>query len=127
MVSNLFKDLNVIVSDLDPFLELGPPSYLSIVKTMNPHFRIDEGSLIGRLCSFLDASSKYCGTKLFVFINIRSYVDSASFEAFVRQIIYRKHYVIFIESQPYDRLECEKLMIIDKDLCELRLFDGGVS
>ena len=124
VVSSLSRSVEDLLSEMDPLLEIDVPSYAAIMKIMNIHF-VQSTSLVERLSLFLDASSKFCGTKVFIFINLRSFIDGEVFQEFVKHITYHKYHVLFFESSYHPPMRCEGSMIVDNTLCEIRSSSGG--
>ncbi len=104
------SDLNLTFKD-----EINIPSLLKIFDV-----KIDttDNSLVLRLIEYMDTSIKYCGTKLFVFINLKSYFANDELLALYKHIFYNKIDVFLIESESKDKI-CseEKTYILDIDLC----------
>ena len=57
--------------------------------------------------------------KLFVFVNLRSYLTDAQMKALIQEITYQEVQVLFIENQERACLEGGMRYIIDKDRCEI--------
>ena len=57
--------------------------------------------------------------KLFITVNMRSFVSDAEAELFARTVIAHGYRVLMLESAERERLSNENRLIIDGDLCEI--------
>ena len=57
--------------------------------------------------------------RLFVFVDLRAYFPKRELLEFARTAISHRFKVLFIEPREYPRLECERRVVIDSDLCEI--------
>lgn len=79
-------------------------------------------------CKLLDIILEYCDicTKLLkisclVFVNLKSFLSNKELALFYEEIQYKKYAILLIENHQEERVELEKIRIIDKDLCEIIL------
>ena len=75
------------------------------------------------LYTYMQILRQFVGDRLFVFVNMRSYVSDIQFDEFIKTIINHGYQAIFLENKEYPTLENERRLIIDEDLCEIWLFD----
>jgi len=120
LICNITKTMSEMCIDEDAFLEYHAPSIHDLIKIGCPGVDEEYESILDRICSFLHMSYKYTKTELFVFINLRNYIDAKDYSTLLKQIIYHKYQVLFFESRAYPSVEFEKTIIIDDDLCEIR-------
>ena len=57
--------------------------------------------------------------KLFVTVNMRSYVPDREMELFAQTALSRGCRILMLENREYPRLAQEKRWIVDSDLCEI--------
>ena len=57
--------------------------------------------------------------KLYITINLRSYIDDIETEKFIDTVLNHSYNLIMIESYEHSRLPNEQRYIIDADLCEI--------
>ena len=62
-------------------------------------------------------SEKLKRTKLFVTVNMRSFISDKKIEQLFKSIVLHKINLICIENKEYPRLDTEKVIIIDEDMC----------
>ncbi|MBR4023616.1 MAG: type II-A CRISPR-associated protein Csn2 [Ruminococcus sp.] len=56
-------------------------------------------------------------TKLFITVNLRSYLTKDQIEKLFESVLLKKINLICIESAEHERLKNEDVIIIDKDMC----------
>ena len=78
-----------------------------------------EDSFFERIVRYIKIAADVLKTKLFVFVNIRSYLLDTQMQELVKEISYQDIKVLFIENQERDCLEGGFRYIIDKDGCEI--------
>ena len=92
----------------------------SFLKQLNFRFAGDEGDLPESLERFIKVHSAFSGTKVFVFVNLRSLLSLEELQDFYKSSFYEKARVVMLETNlPENRLDCEDWHLIDNDLCEL--------
>lgn len=83
----------------------------------------EDRPFIEKIADYLDATAIFCGTKLFVLVNARGYLDNNEFENLLTHISYSPYKVLFLERTQYDRVKGEPMRIIDNDFCEIIVED----
>jgi len=89
-----------------------------LFRSMNVSFSESE-SMLEALHDFVDICSEYRGTRLFVFVNIKSYLNNQEILELYSHLRYVKKNVLLIERSETEHLEGENIRIIDSDLCEI--------
>lgn len=88
------------------------------MKFLNFYIDTEDMTLPEMLISYMEVCRKIFGKKLFVVLNIKSFLSDEEFELFCKNINYEKFYVLFIEAYDCKRAsKYEKKVIIDNDLC----------
>lgn len=80
----------------------------------------EEGGLQTAL-DYMDLVARLERDKLFLFVNLRGYYACDELERFFRAVRLHKHRVLMLEAREYPLLPGEKRVLIDADLCEIRL------
>lgn len=88
-----------------------------ILKMFDLKFPDSDKSLCEKLLDYFEAAEKYKRKKLFVTVNLRSYIDDETAKLFFQSVIMRKTHLLCIENFAYEKLTEEKRTIIDNDLC----------
>ena len=124
-LNNLTVELNNVASDL--IKEISLPSInnneielTNIIKLLSYYIEPKE-DLLSEIIDFCNTKIIVEGIKLFVFVNLKTYLEKNEFEGLLNQFLYDKIPAIFIESQTKNEelTSIEKLYIIDNELCEI--------
>lgn len=109
---NLAFDLsgNIIFSKVDAD---------SILKAVGVEFADDYTSLGEKLIDYFELVTEYDKVKLYLLINLRSYISDDEAENFIETVISRGYQVLMIESSEHPLLKYEKRYIVDANLCEI--------
>lgn len=67
----------------------------------------------------LDAQAKFVGTKLFVLVNLRAFLNDDEYALLVSHFNYAPYSVLLLERAQCNRANNEPMRIIDNDLCEI--------
>lgn len=78
----------------------------------------DYERLIDRIYAYMELVREFEGDKLFIFVNLSSFVEWEQLQEFVNTVIGHSYRVLLIDSRDFRRLENENRLIIDQDLCE---------
>lgn len=80
----------------------------------------EEGGLQTAL-DYMDLVARLERDKLFLFVNLRGYYACDELKRFFHAVRLHKHRVLMLEAREYPLLPGEKRVLIDADLCEIRL------
>ena len=72
-----------------------------------------------KLVQYMKIMVELMGKKVFVFVNIRSYLENEQIQELVKNAVYNEISLLFIENVQRDFSEMENYYIIDKDGCEV--------
>lgn len=105
---------DVFANDLEctPTVDIVP-----LLKMFDLRFSEDERGLCEKILDYFAASERYKGKRLFITVNLRSYIDDEKAKLFFHNIVMRKTKLLCIENHAYTKFNCEKRIIIDNDLC----------
>lgn len=76
-------------------------------------------SISEKIIEHMLAVTEFEGEKIFVFVNLKSYIPEAELEALYKTAIHHKLKLLLIESTDRALLKHEKKLVIDNDLCEI--------
>lgn len=93
--------------------------FSALLKATGARFQEDYDSLSEKLLDYMLNVRQYEKDKLFIFVNLKSYIGADEIKGFYKMIILHKLKVLLIESVTRDKEEYEKRLIIDIDLCEI--------
>ena len=91
----------------------------ALLKALGVRYEVIEDSFFERIVRYIKIAADVLKTKLFVFVNIRSFLSDIQMMELVKEISYQNIKVLFIENQERDCLEGGFRYIIDKDGCEI--------
>ena len=119
----LLAELECYLNDLsleqDVELAYDKLSLNNLLKSVGMRVIIDYNKLIERLFAYMDLVRRFEGEKLFLLVNLRSFVSLADMELFIQTVVAHDLRVLLVDNQAYPLLPLEKRRIIDSDLCEI--------
>ena len=73
-----------------------------------------------QLLDFMRLHRTFFQTELFIMVHLHDYFSADEIRSFSESALYEKFHLLLLEAaQPRQTLECERLRIIDADLCEI--------
>ena len=91
----------------------------SLIKASGVSLCEEYDSLGEKIIDYFELVTEYDNSKVFILVNIRSYLDDEEMEAFVYTVCRQGYMVVLIESVEHTVIKGIKRYIIDKDLCEI--------
>ena len=105
--------------DLPCEIEVGRLTVGALVKACGVTFAEEGLSLLEKLVFFMQTTRELLGEKLFVFVNLRSYLTDAETAAFIADATNRHFAVLLLESSERKLLPGERRRLVDENLCEI--------
>lgn len=119
LIQSLEGYIYSLENDLDFGVELGENFDIStIFKGFSVKLAV-QGNLAEQLIDYMQITNDLLGEKIYVIINLRSFLDDFETELFYQTILAKKHHVLLLESSSHKPLLYENRIIIDEDLCEI--------
>ena len=109
----MYEQTNYILS-FDDNLEI--PALLKAVGIKHEEM---EDDFFERIIRYVKIAVEVLSTKVFVFVNIRSYLTDEQIQELIKEIRYQEAKILFMESQERACLEGGMRYIIDRDGCEI--------
>lgn len=107
-----------LIEDEENELDITRPDDITgILKTFDVRFDDSELTLSEKLLEYMLSASELRGHRLFITVNLRSYLTDRETEELFRSLLLKKIKLICIESADHSRLSNEEVIIIDKDMC----------
>lgn len=78
-----------------------------------------QESLGEKLLDYFELVQEYDAKKLFILVNLRSFVSDEEMEKFLESVLARKIQLLLLESSEHKMLKTERRYIVDEDLCVL--------
>ena len=102
-------------------LELEPErlSISSMLKSSGIMLKEDYPNLAEKLLVYMDLMSDNGLASVFVFVNLRSFLDDTDMELFTESCCRKGHNILLVDNNVYKKLSREERLIIDNDLCEI--------
>ena len=91
----------------------------SVIKGACPEFRDDYDSIGEKVIDYFELVRQLDRDKLFITLNLRSFIDDEEAERFMETVLNHGYHVIMLESSDRARLPSECRLVIDADLCEI--------
>lgn len=118
----ILSSVENLLSELSQFFPCGLSctklSIGAIWRAIGIEIAQDYDDPLEMILDYMDLVREFDRDKLFIFVNIRSYFPDEKVELFLETALGHGFQMLLIDSRDYDRLEAEKRVIIDKDLCE---------
>lgn len=101
-------------------LSYGEINYSSLFKSFSVEFDYDKSSLIERLIEYLKVSSDLLNEKLFIIVNLDSFLTDDDLIELANFLCYNEIKVLGLQNSITREVNsCDNLRIVDKDLCEI--------
>lgn len=91
----------------------------SIIRASGVEINDSYTSLGEKIIDYIELVTEFDRRKLFLTVNLRSYISDNEASEFMKTILSHGYNVIMLESSEHSRLDCESRYIIDADLCEI--------
>lgn len=72
-----------------------------------------------KILDYMELVREFDRDKLFAFVNMRAFFSDERMEIFIESVIDHKFNVLLVDSSEHERLNNERRLIIDADLCEI--------
>lgn len=109
-------------------VEIGYPSEnnegeyaVQLLKALKFRPSLDDDTDIEKLIGYLDLNTGLLKAQCFILVCAKSYFSSAELQELYKMVIYKKWHVLLVEPCIREHLPNESTIILDSDLCELRL------
>lgn len=118
LMSYISKYLFEITVNMETDLVYDKPADITgLLKAFNVRINDEDMSISEKLLEYMLAVNRYKGKRVFVIVNLRSYLTDRQTELFYKSVLLNKLSLICIENKEYKRLETEQAIIIDSDMC----------
>lgn len=97
-----------------------------ILKALKVQPYEEEKTLAESIVDYLDAMAEFLGTRIFVLVGLRLYLNDEEFSLLLKHIGHADYSVLFLERTQYNRVNNEPVRIIDCDFCEIVVEDDIV-
>lgn len=105
--------------DLPVHLEFGKINVETLIKATGLTIVDDYDSLAEKIVDYIQLVEEFDCKKMFVFINLRSFIDDEEMKELANMVIARGYQVLLLDNTEHPMLENEKRYIVDADMCEM--------
>ncbi len=91
----------------------------SVLKASGVEIRGEDSELGEKLVAYMELVTEFEGEKLFILLNLRSFLPDAEIALFYETVLSHGYHVLMLESSVHPLLELEQRKIVDMDLCEI--------
>ena len=119
LLASIEQYMEMLRENYDIDLNYDKITIAQLLKTVGITINMSSDKPLEILYSYMKLVREFVGEKIFVFVNLRSFVSAHDFSEFVRTITYHGYQVVFFENKEYPRVQDENRIIIDYDLCEI--------
>lgn len=91
----------------------------ALLKAVNIHHETRDMDFLERLVQYMKVLAAVVGIKVFMFVNLRSYLTDHQMQEVIKEMKYQNLKGLFMESQQRSCMEGVKQYIIDVDRCEI--------
>lgn len=112
------KWLTNIAEELPCEIEASKLNHSTLIKAFGISIRDDSESLCEKLLNYMELVRELDRDKLFIFINLRSYIEDSQLSLFFDSVIKHGFKIFLIDSSAKNILPFENRTVIDEDLCE---------
>ena len=118
----LMAEIETYINDLslnfDADIECHDISLQQILKAAELTVVDQYDRLVDKIYAYMELVREFEGDKLFIFVNLSSYIGKEELQKFTDTITGHSFQVLLIDSRDFERLENENRLIVDCDLCE---------
>lgn len=114
-IENLIQELSL---NFDADIECHELSLQQLLKAADISIADNYRRLADRLYAYMELVREFDGDKLFLFVNLSSYIDEQQMQEFADTVIGHSFRVLLIDSHDFPRLGNENRLTVDRDLCE---------
>ena len=91
----------------------------ALLKAVNVHYEVKDVDFLEKIVQYIKIMAAVAGTKLFVIVNLRSYLRDLQMQNLIQECEYQDIKILFIENQQRSCMKGGKRYIIDIDKCEI--------
>ena len=110
--------INELCLNFDAEIECHDITFQQILKAVQLTVSEEYSRFVDRIYAYMELIREFEGEKLFIFVNLSSYIKGEQLQEFVNTATGHSFRVLLIDSHDFERLEKENRLVIDCDLCE---------
>ena len=91
--------------------------FQDILKMADVKVRTESETLLEQVLEQILLQNQLLGQNLFVFLNLKSFLSAEEIKELYKECFYKKIFLLLIESNVGEKMDEERVCLIDKDLC----------
>ena len=119
LLSEIEKYVYELTEDYEISIDCDKVMVAQLLKALGITIHIDSDEITEILYTYMQLIERFVGERLFVFVNLKSYVSAEKFSMFVDTVTRHGFQTLFFDNKEYPVLDNERRLIIDDDLCEI--------
>ena len=117
---NVEKFILRITENMEGNLIYSKLSISNIIKSLGIEFEDYDTNLCEKIIDYMELVREYDHDKLFIFVNLRSYITDYECIRLYDTILRKQFHTIMIDNCEHDICPMEKRIIVDKDNCVIK-------
>lgn len=118
LMAEIEEYINDLSLNFDTDIECHDISLQQVLKAAELTVADEYDRLVDKIYAYMELVREFEGDKLFVFVNLSSYIGREQLQEFADTVTGHSFQVLLIDSHDFERLENESRLIVDRDLCE---------
>lgn len=110
--------INELCLNFDAEIECHDITFQQILKAVQLTVSEEYSRFVDKIYAYMELIREFEGEKLFIFVNLSSYIKGKQLQEFVNTATGHSFRVLLIDSHDFERLEKENRLVVDCDLCE---------
>ena len=119
MLAEIERYIYDVSFDFDVEIQCDKISIAQILKAAGIRIISEYDKLTEVLYSYMQLVREFDGDKVFVFVNLRSFIRLEELQNFADTVLAHGYRVLLLDNHAYPSLSMEKRLIVDADLCEI--------
>ncbi|QPK94564.1 type II-A CRISPR-associated protein Csn2 [Actinomyces sp. zg-332] len=119
ILSELEKYLQELVEKIDYEIEFESVNISSVLKAMKPKISIEDMTYLEKVCTYMELINKIFTKSIFIFFNLKTMVSDEELLELYKYCNYNKFSLLVCENTCKEKLEFERITLIDKDMCQI--------
>ena len=119
-LANIEKFILRITENMEGNLIYSKLSISNIIKSLGIEFEDYDTNLCEKIIDYMELVREYDHDKLFIFVNLRSYITDYECIRLYDTILRKQFHTIMIDNCEHDIYPMEKRIIVDKDNCVIK-------
>ncbi len=119
LMASIEKYMDLLAYDQDVYLRYDKMSFSNLLKAVGIHIVIDYNNLAELLLSYMKLVIRFEGEKVFLLVNLRSFVSDEDMVLFTDTVVQHGMKVLLVDNHADTLLPLENRVLVDRDLCEI--------